>query len=470
MNKDESTVLYEEDLEKIDITGVLDDMWKGFVRFWPPLILIAALCAGILFVRARMTYVPYYTAYATYTVSTGTSSDTYENTAAATEIGATMRYILTSKVLQTMVAEDMGRDTVPGTVRVNVMENTNLFTISVDSASPENAFEVLHAVIRNYPRVAQNVIGMTQLDMMDESGMPQAPANSPGYRHQIMRGIILGLMIDTFLLLVYALTRHTIQKEDDFKKYLNIECFGLIPRARLKRRSKHNTRSSGILLDHPGMPVSYKEAVRSVRNRLERRAKARDQKVILVTSAMPEEGKSTVAANLALSLAAKGYSTILADMDLRNPSLADILGLAEGPGMIDILKGKNSLEEVMMPYQETRLRIISGGKPAASATRILSDQVMTDLIEKLRGQADFVILDTPPCAVLSDASIIARAADASLFVVRQDYARVDRILEGIRNLSETGVDVTGCVLNFAQAGVTGYGGYNYGYGHYHSYS
>lgn len=275
------------------------------------------------------------------------------------------------------------------------------------------------------------------------------------------------------MIALYAATRNTIRKEEDFKKLLNIRCLGSIPKANFKKRS--SAQQECIVLDNKRIPPGFLEATRTLRTRLLKECKNNDLKTLLITSSMPGEGKSTVAVNLALSLAQKGLKVLLIDGDMRNPSLAKTLGMDRkdyANGFSEVVSGKATLEDSIITYKNTTVSMLLGGKPVESTERVLSRRTTKDIIEEAKKGVDFVIIDTPPGGMLADASILSEYADGAVFVVRQDWVRSDRVLEAIQNMSETGTTMIGCILNCAETGITGYGsgyshyGSRYGYGSY----
>ena len=223
-------------------------------------------------------------------------------------------------------------------------------------------------------------------------------------------------------------------------------------------------------MDEENIPYFFIESFRTIRNRLEKEASEQNMRTILVTSALPSEGKSTVAVNLALSLAHKDRRVILVDGDLRNPSIVRSLGMTgRHTGILDILTAGAKVEDALIPYNDKgRLLVLGGYESNNNPPELLSSDTFRKLLEKLKGMADFVIIDTPPSAVVSDASIIAKHADGCLFVVRQDYAKLDSLQEGMDMMSGTGAHVVGTVLNGTEASVFS-GGYGYGYYQYGGY-
>lgn len=456
----------------IDITEIIDDIYKEFKRLWWLILVFISICSSVFYFQRKLIYVPYYEASATYTVSVKTTTwdgDDYYNETAAKGLGTSLQYLMQSKVMKSVIAEELGLDTVPGTISVSTMENTNLMTFTARAKNPELAYMILQAALNNYPSVAEYVIGSTTLEIMDETGIPAGPVNGENAKQFAISGVMVGVLLGFILLLGISITKKTIKKEEDFQNYFNMECYGAVPAARFKRRGrKTGPEANTVLIDNFRIPGGFVESLRGVRTKFEQDAKKKSVKVVLVTSSIAGEGKSTVSSNLGLSLAKKRKKVVIIDLDLRAPALANHLNIHDYDyGTIDILEGRCSLDDCMLQYKNSNLYIVPGGNLIHETTTLLTSQKCKDLVNELRERFDYVIIDTPPCAILSDAAIIGTYSDSALFVVRQDYARVQDITEGIRNLSEDGVSICGCVLNYAEVGITGYGyGQGYGYGRY----
>ena len=256
------------------------------------------------------------------------------------------------------------------------------------------------------------------------------------------------ILLCVFLDVLLALGKNTVKKEEDFKRLFHVDSLGVLPHAKFHK--KRTQVEELIVLDNPRLPRSFLEASRTVRRRIERAQKETGMKSFLVTSAMPGEGKSTVSANIAISLAMKGYKVILVDADLRNPSTAKVLGMQEQElGTLQVLKGEVKIEDAVQPYKDTSVMVLAGSSPIQDTSTVLSGENMRQFIKELEAKADFVVIDTPPSAMLSDAAIVAQYVDGAVFVIRQDYTEADRILEGMEILSSSGAQITGCILNDA---------------------
>lgn len=475
---DRSNREYEGPIELFDINVMIENVWRGFQQLWWLFLIMISLLSSLFYIKAKLSYYPMYKATSTFIISTNQAasySRDYYNNATASQMSKTFPYILNSGVLQSIVAEDLGLDGISESITAEAMEDTNLFELSVIGSDPQRAYDVLQSVIENYPSVAEFVIGDTQLYVLDESGVPENPINSPNYMTNAKKGAIFGCALSLAILLLYAVMRNTIRKEEDFKKFLHVRCLGSMPLIQRKKRTGKNRET--VLISNKKISATFLEATRTIRTRLLRECSQKEIKTLLITSTMPGEGKSTVAVNMALSLEQKGYKVLLVDGDMRHPSLVKTLGIDRKDsekGFRDVVTGKAEWEDVLIQLPENNICVIPGGEAIESTERLLSGKRTEKLLEEIKDFADYIIIDTPPAGMLADASILAKYADGAVFVVKQDAVGRDHIIETVQTIANTGIAMAGCILNGVQSGITGYGsgygrkyGYNsYGYGGY----
>lgn len=470
--KKENAAVEEQEEGLLDITLIVDEGWKCFKRCWVWFLAVISLCSSIGWFAVKWSYVPKYLASSTFIVTTNTmysyNSDYYNRTTAS-QLSKVFPYIISNSALQYMIAEDLEVEAIPGTISAEAMEGTNLMTISAKANDPQTAYDILQSVLRNYPKVARAVVGNTSMKVLEETGVPQYPCNSADLSGSAKKGFLFGGLICAAWMVLYALGRKTIRREEELKTMLNIRCLAAVPKVQFKK--SHSKRRKQILVDNVRVSAAFTESYRTIRTRIERVMRENNSKVFLVSSANASEGKTTMAANLALSLAEKGKKVALLDLDLRNPSVSKAMGMPERKrGMVDVLLGRAPILEVMEKYKETSLSIIPGGKPVQMTARLLNSEALELMFQILSEQMDCIIVDTPPSGLLSDAALIARYADEGIFVVKQDYSTVERIKEGIDMLTDANLHIAGCILNYAEAGITGYGYGSYGkYGKYGKY-
>ncbi len=451
-----SSIVTEDGL--LDISGYVDTAMKGLRHHWTTFLIIVSLFSSIGWFAARQMYTPTYSTYTTFVVTTNKdygSGSSYYNNSTATQVAKTFPYIISTSAMQYLVAEELGTKTVPGTVEASVLEKTNFVTIRTKAASAQMAYDILQAVINNYQKVAEKVIGDTSMTVLEEGGIPIRATNADNARRMAKIGFLAGVVLCGAYLVFYVLGRNTIRKEEELKSQLNMRCLAAVPKVQFKK--SRSSRHKKVLLDNPAVSGAFKESCRTIRARVERVMNETGHKVFLVTSASANEGKTTVSTNVAMALAERGKKVVIVDTDLRNPSIGEYYGLPQGKkGMIDILTGRASIMDTVQQYKDTSLYILPGGRSVQMTARYLGSDQMKLLFDILRQQYDCVIVDTPPSGLLSDAALVAKYVDEGIFVVRQDYSAVDRVKEGIELLLDAkDLHMTGSVLNYVESGFTG---------------
>ena len=445
--------------ELIDITEMLSDYFRIFRRMWAWVLILTLLGTGIFYIRARVQYQPRYTASATFTVNiqrdqqgvgeSGTVA--FYNNSAAEQMAKTFPYILTSDVLKRKVAKDMGTGSVTGNIQADVAENTNLLTISVTDRDAGRAYAILQSVIKNYPEISEVIVGKTNMEMLDETGIPPEPDNPKDFKKSALKGGLFGFLIAALWTALLVVTRRTVRKESDIHRWMHTRCMGTVPEIHEKRRS--GTSQTRMVLTDPKVEEKLQESFRMIRNKVEYHAHEYHLKTFLITSALAGEGKSTIAVNLALSLAQAGKKVVLIDCDLRHPTDRKILNLDPGEGLGEVLEHKKKLAECIIKSKdmgldpEMRLMFLPGGTSLRDGSELLGTEFMHRIISRMEEWADYVILDSAPAGLLTDAVVLAQYADAAVFVVRKDFARVDHIMDGMEHLAESQVQIIGGILN-----------------------
>ena len=449
--------------------NIISNAIKGAIRlFWVGILAFALVFSSLAFYYTY-SYTPMYTASATFVINVSGEYNTetrYYDVETANQLAKTFPSVLKSGVLSDIVANDLGLKSIPCSITASAVESTNLFTVSVTGSDPQLAYDVLESIIRNYPKIANFVVGNTKLAPIDASGVPTDPINYISYFGALKIGLIAGIAAYILAIFAYVLTRSTITTVDDINAVTNVKCLGTVPKVAAKRRN--NNRKKALLITSRHVSHSFLEGIRLVRTRIEKECSDRGAKVLLVTSALAGEGKTTLACNLALSLARRENRVFLIDCDLRHPSVASCLNFKNLKyGIGDYLTGKAELNQIAYNASNpSGLVVIPATGYCKNALQLISSDEMKELIEKLRDKADYIILDSSPCMLMSDAAVISSSADATVMVIRQDYASKDKIIEGIESLTESGTPVVGCILNNAEYGIIGYGYGGYYYGRY----
>lgn len=461
---------------------LLNDLKPLIRQFWIFGLGCALLLAAFFGVRERINYSPMYEASASFTVKVVNplyaGSNGY-NAETVIQMEKTFPYILSSNALHEHVKESLGITYLPS-VKASAIDGTNVFTLRVRDSDPQRAYDVLNAVIECYPEVAEFVLGPTKMVLLDESGVPAHPINSYSVVTAAVKGAILALAAWLGILLVIALSRNTIRNEDELKQLLNCTCLGTVPAMKVvgkntscpmvtqEHGAKRFADSMRLLQLH--METEMDKSKHKSQHHPETAAAEKKSRVLLISSAVPSEGKTTVAANLAITLAQTGKNVLLMDCDLRNPSVGKAFHIRNERGILEYMDGTVDMKELIKKTKISNLFLITAGKTRRKdVADQVADERITAMIGAMRKVFDYIILDTAPCGLLADAAEVAKAADYAMLVVRQDHASRSQVLDGARFLTDSKLPLIGAVLNGAKQDGDEHYGYGYGYGYGYSY-
>ena len=272
-----------------------------------------------------------------------------------------------------------------------------------------------------------------------------------GTRQKLTIGLLIGLFLGVVSAFFLEYLDQTIKSSEDVERVLEVPVLGLIP---LDPRGGHDGHRDGRrhvtipLISRAGPDDPTSEAYRALRTNVTFvSAGQHTLQVVCVTSPGPGEGKSTTAANLAITLAQQGAHTLLADADLRRPLVHRAFNLVQEPGLTDVLVGSAQLREAIRPNVIPGLDVLPGGALPPNPSELLGSEAMHRLLTELRSQYAYVLFDTPPALAVTDATVLGAAADAVILVLRAgetEEAAARRAVELFRRVQAR---VAGTVLN-----------------------
>lgn len=464
----------------LELRTVLGDVKKHLFTIIA-LSIAAALC---MYVRGAGRYTPRYDISATYVVTTrGANANLISNLSSAQQTAALLSRVVTSGPLMDAVAEDLGLPAVPGAVSCEIVQETNLLVLRVTAGTPRMAFLILDSVMRNYPVVTDLIGRDVVMRVLVQPEIPTAPSNARDPLPGAVRAGIVCLAALTLLFVLVSASRDTIRRGSDIERRLDAKYLGSVAHEDKYKTLGMRLRGGHVpmLIDSPACSFRYIESVQKVCRAVQNRMERDDLKTLLVMSCEENEGKSTVASNLALALSQRGRRVLLMDLDLRNPSLAKIFDFDDEPmtALGDALMCRPVPQPLIEQMGEDGVYYVFNTRAYRRSTEILTNGRLEKLLTLLRGRFDYIIMDSPPMSLTADAEALADMADAALMVVREHRTDARRIADMLDTLASCRAVVIGAVLNDARAslggGVGGYGygadqrGYGYGryYGRYY---
>ena len=430
------------------------------------LLLAAAACAMAAWIVLSCFVTRQYTSSTTFAVTARASTLYYTNVTAAADMAASYSQLLQSRVLRQTMEQNLGMS-LDGTVSAQQLGETNLIRVTVTADTPRQALVLLKAVSDNYGTL---------------SVAPSRSYNMP--KICLLAGVI-GAGLTAAAVAWASVTSGTVQTQEGARSDLDAKLISTVPhegrrtrkllgwmddrRERRSRRGGKRLRRS-LNISSPAISFAFTESIHRIAEKFQHEH-AKGRRVFLFSSVSAAEGKSTLAANTAISLASRGVSVLFIDLDLRRPVQSEMLGLS--------VKQKNELGTLLSESAAPE-KILSAAvtDPSTGLHSLLSTKSYTDVIELLasdqlakvvalaREQYDYVIIDSPPLGFFSDSELLSDLSDASVLVVRQDTVPAPEINDAIDALRAGKAEFLGCILN-DMAHLTAYStGYGYGYGYY----
>lgn len=289
--------------------------------------------------------------------------------------------------------------------------------------------------------------------------VPTSPS-SPRPKRAVALGFIAGLIVGLLAVFVAEKIDRTLRDAEDAKNLVGLPLLGMIPSSRdLSRAAAKRPLGATVAA----------ETFRLLRTQLRYFNVDREVNSVLITSAAPGDGKSTVAWNLARTAAslAPDSSVLIVDCDLRRPSIADMAAMAPAPGLAEILTQDLRLDETVRAFdvdsppsgRSAKLHVLTSGAPAPNPTELMESQKLRRLVEEIHSTYNFVIFDAPPTAIVPDAIPLMAQVSGVLVVLRLRHTRRDAARRLHEQLARLGAPSLGLVLNDVPSEATSYKGY-----------
>lgn len=439
------------------------------------------IAAALIFSMATAVYIenfrtPVYRASMTYAV-TAKKGNVYSNAniTSAKEVAAVV-----AELIETDVITDNLRKSSPdladfsGKITASLVPESNFISVSAEDVSPEKAYVALTSLAEIFPSLSDYISDSSVVQIIRNPQISSSPVNTLNEKRLCLIAAALGAGVTVLLLCWMSVKRETVQTKAGARGLLDSPIIASVGHEKKKcgvsglfSRSKQ-----GFQVFNPTTSFAYTEQISKICSQLDHENAAHGLKVFLVAGVGENEGKSTIAANIASALAMSGKNTALIDADLRKPSMNLFFDGKYG-GKLPLnrfLAGpftKNNLFNCMERHDKLGLYMLFPLESDKRSTELLTGATMQTLLRQLR-VLDYIIIDSPPMGLFPDAEALAESVDASFLVVRQDYTSSYDINDAIDTLKNSSSKFLGCVLNDMSERVHSYGyGYGkYGYGKY----
>ena len=431
------------------------------------LLLIVMCTTAVAALASFATYktTPLYSSSARVFVSSAQSDTTeaYAGGLLSKQRVASYAVLVDSKILAQQVSDELGLKIDVGElsemVTAAVVGDTVVLELEVIATDPTRAQLIAQTYAEKLVETTRKLetpagtrappLSATIIDPASFSG----DAVAPKPLRNLVLGLLFGLVLGVALSLLREVLDTTIKTPDDLAPTDGVPLMVSI--------ALEPSGTKGRLLTELAVQSPRAEAFRVLRTNIQFVHVDRPHKQFVVASAVQEEGKTTTAVDLAISLASAGIKTLLIDGDLRRSSIAGLLGLDGTVGVTTVLLGKVTVEEAIQRHTLTDLDVLTSGVAPPNASELLQSNAMSNLMSTIRDMYEVVIIDSPPLIPVTDAALLAAQADGALLVVRYGKTTKDQLATALERLRQVDAATIGVVMNMVPTSKS-MSGYSYG--------
>lgn len=437
-------------------------------RQWPLILVLTALVMAAM-AAFTFTRVPQYAASTQLFVTVRSGADDVQqlnqgNTFAQQRVKTYAQMVTFNTVLKQVIDElRLPYTTSQLRERISVESpiDTLLIDVKVTDPNPSLAAATANAIADRFPAFINSLetlpgqsVSPVNVQTGQRADVPLKPV-SPRVPLNLAIGLLLGLGVGVGAAYLRDQLNTTIKSVSDIETITGAVPLGVVPLDR---------NAAAQPLAEASDASGRAEAYRSLRTNLQFTNVDEPPRVVVVTSSLPGEGKSTTACNLALTLALNGASTVLVGADLRKPTLGNYLGISNAVGLTNVLAGQYRLPEVLVPFMRGKLAVLPSGPTPPNPSELLDSAQMRKILTVLSDKFEYVVIDAPPVLPVTDGALLAAMADGALVVTRHGKTTLDNLRRTLQALTIVNAKVLGTAINFAPVKRdSGYSSYGYGY-------
>ena len=432
-------------------------------RAWA-VVMVGVVFAAAGYFFAKATYVPTYVEKATLEftstkyikVADATGKEELVTVVVPYENNDIGRYniLMKSDAMLYSLAQNLNNEYSVGMLR-NSMTLTEtavsgIFGLEITGGDPVFCSRVMDALLDVFPDYMRTSASTINIRLIN---YPETPVvnNSDNSVKIAFLAFMAGALLIALIVVLVEIFSDTVKDIDDIRNKTNAAVIGSIPYVGKSTGliNKKPLFTGGLLItDEDKVSFAFIECVKSIRTKIENLSINKGFKTFIVTSTYENEGKTTVAINIAASLAQKGKSVLLMDADLRKPAVLRTIGVKydDKSGLIPIIKGESTYQESIKYVKSLGLFILPSGGITQKSSEVLDADKVRQVLEQARKEFDFIIIDTPPSRVVSDSMVISALADSLIFVIRKDHAKIADINETLEEIAGTNIDIAGAVF------------------------
>lgn len=453
----------ENNVQNENLLTIVKCIIKDILQRWIVIVAVMIVFGSVFDFMKTVTYVPQYGTSMTATLSGG--EDTFKNIDKVQSYVNTLDYLMNSNNAKSYVKKKMPISKTTYKAEVT-LKQANVVKIKVTADTKREAYFSIKLLNDWYRENTERYSFPYNITVLKESKFSTKPVNPNSHIKNFLIGAVGSGFVLSCLLGLYFFLRDTIKSEEEVENKLDTRLYAKLPFEVKKREDARNKKA--ILITSLKTSFFFRESINKLRSKVEASSDKHGYKSFMITSAYENEGKSSVAANLALALAKNGRKVVLVDADFNKPAVFKIFDLDGSKSLNKAIEGTSSWRSQVVS-DRSGLDLLPCSQDSLKSEILTNSKKLDEIMKELREEYDFVIVDTCPAYLLNETMAMNELVDATLFVVRQDYATSDVINETVKSLTYVKDNVLGVVFkNVVSEGNKGTSNYNnrYGYNKY----
>lgn len=453
----------ENNVQNENLLTIVKCIIKDILQRWILIVAVMIVFGSVFDFMKTVTYVPQYGTSMTATLSGG--EDTFKNIDKVQSYVNTLDYLMNSNNAKSYVKKKMPISKTTYKAEVT-LKQANVVKIKVTADTKREAYFSIKYLNDWYRENTERYSFPYNITVLKESKFSTKPVNPNSHIKNFLIGAVGSGFVLSCLFGLYFFLRDTIKSEEEVENKLDTRLYAKLPFEVKKREDARNKKA--ILITSLKTSFFFRESMNKLRSKVEASSDKHGYKSFMITSAYENEGKSSVAANLALALAKNGRKVVLVDADFNKPAVFKIFDLDGSKSLNKAIEGTTSWRSQVVS-DRSGLDLLPCSQDTLKSEILTNSKKLDEIMKELREEYDFVIVDTSPAYLLNEPMAMNELVDATLFIVRQDYATSDVINETVKRLTYVKDNVLGVVFkNVVSEGNKGSSNYNnrYGYNKY----
>lgn len=453
----------ENNVQNENLLTIVKCIIKDILQRWILIVAVMIVFGSVFDFMKTVTYVPQYGTSMTATLSGG--EDTFKNIDKVQSYVNTLDYLMNSNNAKSYVKKKMPISKTTYKAEVT-LKQANVVKIKVTADTKREAYFSIKLLNDWYSENTERYSFPYNITVLKESKFSTKPVNPNSHIKNFLIGAVGSGFVLSCLFGLYFFLRDTIKSEEEVENKLDTRLYAKLPVEVKKREDARNKKA--ILSTSLKTSFFFRKSINKLRSKVEASSDKHGYKSFMITSAYENEGKSSVAANLALALAKNGRKVVLVDADFNKPAVFKIFDLDGSKSLNKAIEGTFNWRSQVVS-DRSGLDLLPCSQDSLKSEILTNSKKLDEIMKELREEYDFVIVDTSPAYLLNETMAMNELVDATLFVVRQDYATSDVINETVKRLTYVKDNVLGVVFkNVVSEGNKGTSNYNnrYGYNKY----